>query len=127
MNVLQKAPNVIVVCVTLIIVSVIVASTVLIVTNHDPSQIQKILPTVLSGLAALSGAGAFLYAGASAQSGNNVEKQLNGTLDKKIGDAVTAAISAHAQAAHQPVTVVTATAPIVTQQAPSTPDTQQGA
>lgn len=122
MSVLSKAPNVIVVCVTLIIVSVIVASTVLIVTNHDPSQIQKILPTVLSGLAALSGAGAFLYAGASAQSGSNVEKQMNGTLDKKIGDAVSSAISAHAQAAHQPVTVVTASPPIVT---PSNVDSGQ--
>lgn len=121
MNVLSKAPNVIVVCVTLVIVSVIIGTTILIATNHDPSQLQKILPTVLSGLAAVSGAGAWLYAGASAQSGTNVEKQMNGTLDKKIGDAVSAAISAHAQAAHQPVTVVTATQPIVT---PSTVEQQ---
>lgn len=107
MNVLSKAPNVIVVCVTLILMAVIVGSTVLIATNHDPSQLQKILPTVLSGLAALSGAGAWLYAGASAQSGTNVEKQLNGTLDKKIGDAVTTALQAHSLTSHQPVTVVT--------------------
>ena len=120
MNVLQKAPNVIVACVTVIIVSVIVGSTVLIATNHDPSQLQKILPTVLSGLAALSGAGAWLYAGASAQSGTNVEKQMNGTLDKKIGDAVTSAMTAHSLTSHQPVTVVT---PVMTQP-PSNVDTQ---
>lgn len=120
MNVLQKAPNVIVVCVTLIILAVIIGSTVLIATNHDPSQIQKVLPTVLSGLAALSGAGAWLYAGASAKSGENVEKQMNGTLDAKIADAVTAAIGAHAQVAHQPVTVIT---PVIGQ--PSTVENQQ--
>lgn len=120
MSVLQKAPNVIIVCVTLIIVSVIIGTTLLIATNHDPSQLQKILPTVLSGLAALSGAGAWLYAGASAQSGTNVEKQMNGSLDKKIGDAITTALSAHAQTSHQAVTVVT---PVVSQ--PSTQEQQQ--
>lgn len=115
MGVLQKAPNVIVVCVTLIVISVILGSTILIATNHDPSQLQKILPTILSGLAALSGAGAWLYAGASATSGNNVEKQMNGTLDAKITNAVATAMTAHAQTSHQPVVTV------VTQQ-PSTHD-----
>ena len=118
MSVLQKAPNVIVVCVTVIVLAVILGSTALIITNHDPSQLQKIIPTILSGLATLAGAGAWLYAGASAQSGTNVERQMNGTLDKKIGDAVTSAMTAHALTSHQPVTVVT---PVVTQ---STQDNQ---
>jgi hypothetical protein len=120
-NVLQKAPNVIVVCVTVIVVSVIVGTTVLIATNHDPSQLQKILPTILSGLATLTGAGAWLYAGASAKSGDNVEKQMNGTLNTKIAQAISVAMYEHANASHQPVTIVT---PVVTQP-PSSVDTAQ--
>lgn len=114
---LQKAPNIIVVCVTGVILAVIASITILIVTNHDPSSVEKLLPTVLSGLAALAGAGSWLYAASSAKSGDNVEKQMNGTLDAKIAGAITTAMDAHARASHQAVTVVT---PVVTTSPPST-------
>jgi hypothetical protein len=95
MSVLQKAPNVVVACATIIASLSIVCVALLIALGKDPTEIQHILGTLLNGVAALAGGGAFIYAAASARSSDNVEKQLNGPLNDKLHQTIHAALLAH--------------------------------
>lgn len=76
--VLQKASNVVVVCVTLIAAMLILGMVFLIYKGRADL---KDAMTLVTGLGA---AFAWLYSSAGANSGHNVEKQLNGQLDARL-------------------------------------------
>lgn len=95
MTVLQKAPNVVVVCATVLVGVTIVCVAALIALGKNPGQVETIVATLLQGAGVLVGSGAFLYAGAAARSSSNAESQLNGALDAKIRTAITETLLAH--------------------------------
>lgn len=100
MNVLQKAPNVVVVCVTVLVGLAIAGEIVLAATGKPATDFTQLINNILTGLSVVGGGGALLYAGASARSAHNTEQQLNGSLDKRISDAIQTALSAHDAEVH---------------------------
>lgn len=92
---LQKAPNVVIVCLTAVIIAAIGVTGWLVTTGHSASEVKDILGTVLGGLSTVAAGGAWLYASASAKSGDNVEKQLNGNLDARMAVMLQKALLTH--------------------------------
>lgn len=88
MKVLSKAPNVVVVCATIIVVCAIAGVTILIALGRNADEVTHIINIILNGLAVFASGGALLYAGAGAKSGEVVEKRLNGELDARIRKSV---------------------------------------
>lgn len=88
MGVFSKAPNIVVVCVTILIGLAITGVVVLLAIGRSADELTHIINVVFQGLGVLAGSGAFLYASASAKSGHNVEKKLNGELDARIENAI---------------------------------------
>lgn len=95
MDVLGKAPNLVVVCATVLIGLAIAGVILLIALGRSTEEFAHIVQVVLTGLGVVSGTGAWLYAGASAKSGHNVEERLNGQLDGRIAEAVQIALLKH--------------------------------
>lgn len=95
MSVLERAPNIVVVCATILIGLAISGIVVLIALGRSTEEFTHIVTVVLNGLAVFSGAGALLYAGASAKTGHVVEQKLNGELDARIIKAVGDAMLQH--------------------------------
>jgi hypothetical protein len=95
MNVLQKAPNIVVACVTTIILATIAGVVLLTITGHSTTDFSYLIGNILSGLGVLGSGGAFLYASASARSAHNVEEQTNGTMDERISNGIQRALLAH--------------------------------
>lgn len=97
---LEKAPNIVVVCATLLIIAAMTAVTVLIALGRSSSELEHLITTILNGLGVIAGTGAFLYAGASARTSHNVEKELNGNLDERVAKSVHAALVLHETLGH---------------------------
>lgn len=114
MNVLQKAPNIVVVCATIIVCVALGGVVILIALGRNTNNLTAVIDTLLQGAGVLVGSGAFLYAGAAARSSSNAEGQLNGALDKKIQNALHTALMAHDVEVHgaQP----TVPSPVLSQQ-----------
>jgi len=97
MNVLTKAPNLVVACVTIVLVAVIVAVTVLSVSHANTQDLFRLISMVFSGAGLLTGTGAFLYSSAAAKSGSTTEQRLNGELDARIQNAILVALAKKGQ------------------------------
>ena len=102
---LQKASNVVVVCVTLVFIAALTGVTILAALNRPTSSVTNFIMAGLSGLGALGSAGALLYSSASAQTATDVHQQLNGSLDTRIQHAIATALVQHDQM-HKPTVVV---------------------
>ena len=93
-TVAQKAPNaVIVICGTLIVLTLIGSVVALSVFGKDTDSLFKMLNTLLSATGALAGTGAFLYSSAAARAATHAEETVtNGdstaNLDERIQSAV---------------------------------------
>jgi hypothetical protein len=94
-NIFVKAPNVVVVCVSTLFGLMAVCVTVLVALNKDPSELRSILELFLTAIGGVGGIGAFLYSGAAARSGDNVERKLNGGLTEQVQSAVETAVNSH--------------------------------
>lgn len=88
MDVFRRASNVVVVCVTILIGLALAGVIVLAALGRNSDMVEHLITTVLNGLGVVAGTGAWLYASAGANTSKNVEKQLNGNLDKRIADAL---------------------------------------
>lgn len=100
MTVLQKAPNIVVACATILIVTAISGVVVLVALGKNPGEVEHLIGVIMQGIAVLAGSGAFIYAGAAARSASNAEGQLNGNLDKKIQESIKTALIAHDAEVH---------------------------
>lgn len=87
---ISRAPNtVIVVCATVIVVVVFGIIGALVYAGRDPMDLTRLVNTLLNAAGFLTGTGAFLYAGMAAKSsGVNQDHLENGTMDKKIAEAM---------------------------------------
>jgi len=97
MQVFSKAPNVVVVCATVIVGLTIAGVILLIALGRSSEELTHLVQYILQSLGAVSGGGALLYAAASAKSGENVEKELNGRFDARVRTAVMRALRDNAR------------------------------
>lgn len=88
MSLLSKAPNVVVVCTTVVLTVSLGCITLLLAIGKDPHQVMSFIGLLLNGAGVLLGSGAFLYAGAAAKASDQTNNTLNGNLDSRISSAV---------------------------------------
>lgn len=93
---MSKAPNsVVYICATVVVVAALGSLTLIAVVGGDASQVRDYLNTIMSAATVLLSSGALIYSGAAAKRSNDAANSVNGELDAKIRDNVTAAIDAH--------------------------------
>lgn len=86
---MKNAPNwVIVVCSTVVFITVVAAFTLMAVLKVDSGEFRSFLNTVLNVATVVLSGGAFLAAGSSAKSAAKAEEQTNGQMKSTIHAAV---------------------------------------
>ncbi len=97
MNLLSKAPNVvIVICITMLLAVTIGSITVLVALGRNPHDVISFIMVLLNAAGLLLGSGAFLYSASAAKSSSQASEQLNGGLTQRIE----AAVQNHIDTAH---------------------------
>lgn len=97
---LQKASNVVVVCVTVLILAAIAGAIFLIYKGKGTSDFTGVITTLMSALSLLGVGGTWLYSAAGAKSSHNAEQQTNGSLDARITTAISTALMTHDTLVH---------------------------
>lgn len=95
MNVLSKTPTAVVVAVTALFIATLTSLTILIGLGRNVDDLFRFINVVLSGVGALLGTGAFVYAGAAAKSSGVAEEKLNGSFDDRVKQIVKNALTEH--------------------------------
>lgn len=89
-KIMGKAPNtVIVVCATVMAITVLICMTVLAYFEKDAETLVRVINTVLNAAGVLLGAGAFVYSGSAAKRADDAANTVaNGGLDARIRTAL---------------------------------------
>lgn len=93
-KIVKNAPTPVIVSAAAVLVALIASTTVLAVFGRDTSSTMELVKTIMSGLGALAGGGALLYAGSAASSAHTAKEQTNGVMYDKMRAAVRAELAA---------------------------------
>lgn len=101
---LAKIPSIVVVCMTVVLVTVLASLTILIGLGRPTTDINHYVNTVLTAGGFLTGSGALLFASSAAQSSKEASEQTNGQLEVRVRKIVAEEVAAHNQAQTQVLT-----------------------